>query len=72
MKNADIKEVARETHRFFEKLRALMLTEDFKYSNEVYGPGGLTQMIPESAAVRRSSMDLTRALAKLRRSGRAK
>lgn len=64
MNKSTITEVEAELRRFLSKLEALKATDKFKAESSKYtGVGGC----PESAALRRSSLDLTKALAKLRK-----
>ena len=51
-----------EAERFLRKLSVLEDTEEFKDS-----VGNLPKRLPESAAAKRSSMDLSRALSDLRK-----
>jgi hypothetical protein len=57
-------EAENEVKRFLQRLKELKETEEYKAESSRYSISGCT----ESGAVRRASMDLTRALAKLRKS----
>lgn len=61
MKQVDLNEAVREAKRFIERAKPLLAQDTDKY---VWMFGN-----KDTAAVRRASMDLTRALANLRRSG---
>lgn len=63
MNKQTITEVEAELRRFLSRLEALKSTEAYKAEQGKYDVGGC----PESAALRRSSLDLTKALAKLRK-----
>jgi hypothetical protein len=58
-----ILEVEHELKRFQERLKALKETNDFKTDSVQFSVTGMK----ETAALKRSSMDLSRTLAKLRK-----
>ncbi len=69
MKIDAIKKTVVEMKRLRDAIESLAKTDEYQRSNLRHSD---LYRSPESAAVRRASMDLTRALAKMRRSGRTK
>lgn len=63
MNKETIIEVEAEAKRFLDRLKKLKETDRYKADYAKYDVGGT----PESAALKRASMDLTKALAKLRK-----
>ncbi len=64
MNKDQIIEAENEAKRFLERLKKLKETDRYKSDYAKFDVGGC----PESAALRRSSMDLAKVLAKLRAS----
>lgn len=62
MRDENIIEAEKEAIRFLEKVRAYKESDCFSKNNDGYA----YFYSPDRAAVRRSSMDLTKALAKMR------
>jgi hypothetical protein len=63
MNKETIIEAENEVKRFLQRLKELKETDEYKSDSSRYSITGCT----ESGAIRRASMDLSRALAKLRK-----
>jgi hypothetical protein len=63
MNKQTLLEAEAEAHRFLKRLEAVKATEQYKDDYSKFNVGGSA----ESAAVKRASMDLSRALTRLRK-----